>query len=89
MVNSIYERIINERDSLTKKGDPNDFELDVLLNLWGLAFINDDQLPKSFNLDNIHMSKYAVESLLARLGVNATVTLTTCSHGASYCIKLN
>lgn len=89
MVNSIYERIINERNSLTKKGDPNGFELDVLLHLWGLAFINDDQLPKSFNLDNIHMSKIAIENLFHRLGVNATVTLTTCSHGASYCIELN
>ncbi|MCI8361596.1 MAG: hypothetical protein HFJ41_00250 [Clostridia bacterium] len=89
MVNSIYEKIINERNSLTKKRDPNGFELDVLSYLWGLAFINNDKLPESFNLDNIHMSKYVIENLLHRLSINATVTLTNCSHGASYCIKLN
>lgn len=88
MKSEFYEKIINERDS-SKKNDPTGVELELLSHLWHLAFINDDQLPESFNLNRVHMSKYAIENIFARLGINADVKLTTCSNGASFKVILN
>lgn len=88
MENTIYEKIIEERNH-SRKNDPLGCELEALSKIWVIAFINNDKLPKSFHIGTVRMSKYAMEHMLLRLGIDATVTLNNCLNGASFDITLN
>lgn len=88
MENTLYKKIIEERNR-SKNSDHSGCELEALSKIWVIAFINDDKLPKTFHIGTVRMSKYAMEHMLIRLGVDASVTLNNCLNGASFDITLN
>lgn len=88
MENTLYKKIIEERNRL-KKNDPYGCELEALSQILVIYFLNDDQLPKSFHIKTVRMSKYAMEHMLLRLGVDSSISLNNCLNGASFDITLN
>lgn len=90
MVNSIYQKIIEERN-LSKLTDPVGFETEALSQLMTIAFENEqspDTLPKHFRIDNVFMTLNSVNLMFQRMGISANVFPASSSNGASFEVTL-
>ncbi len=90
MMNSIYQKIIEERNR-SKLKDPIGFETEALSQLMLLAFENDkepDTLPKHFRIENVFMTLDSVRLMFRRMEIKVDIIPVSSSNGAYFNVTL-